>query len=82
MRGPETYARGPERARWRALGVAMSLYVAHAARIIRRIIGVPDYEGYVAHMRTRHPGMPVLAPDEFARQCMRDRYNRPGSRCC
>ena len=57
-------------------------HLAAAARIARTIIGAPDYERYLAHMRRRHPGSPPLARDEFARARMNDRYNRPGARCC
>ena len=53
-----------------------------AAVILRRIIGAPDYDGYVAHMRARHPEQVLMTADEFGRECMNARYNRPGSRCC
>ena len=53
-----------------------------AAVILRRIIGAPDYDGYVAHMHARHPEQALMTADEFARECMNARYNRPGSRCC
>jgi uncharacterized short protein YbdD (DUF466 family) len=53
-----------------------------AARVARRIIGVPDYERYVAHLRERHPGTEPLSREEFQRQCMEERYRTPGSRCC
>ena len=47
-----------------------------------RIIGVPDYEGYVVHMRERHPEQPVLSRDDFMRERLAARYERPGARCC
>ena len=50
--------------------------------ITRRIIGAPDYERYVAHMRRRHPGTRPLTRDQFARQCLEEKYSKPGSRCC
>ena len=53
-----------------------------AGAVLRRVIGVPDYETYVAHMRDAHPGAPLLSPDEFARERQVDRYSRPGARCC
>jgi len=31
-------------------------WALRAADVVRRVIGVPDYEGYLAHMRERHPG--------------------------
>jgi uncharacterized short protein YbdD (DUF466 family) len=59
------------RARARRLGV-----------VIRRIIGAPDYERYLAHVSLRHPGITPLSRDEFARDALARRYDRPGSRCC
>lgn len=50
--------------------------------MVRRVIGVPDYEGYLSHMTTRHPGVAPLTRDAFARDAMARRYDRPGSRCC
>lgn len=49
---------------------------------LHRIIGAPDYEGYLAHHRARHPEGAPLSRDEFARQRLEDRYARPGARCC
>ena len=53
-----------------------------ALRVIRSIIGAPDYEGYVAHMESHHPGCALISRDEFMRQRLESRYSRPGSRCC
>lgn len=52
------------------------------ARLIRRVIGAPDYAGYLAHMRQHHPEVRPLAPREFERERLAARYERPGSRCC
>jgi uncharacterized short protein YbdD (DUF466 family) len=52
------------------------------ADAIRRIIGVPDYERYVAHVHAHHPGVQPMTHDEFTQQRLIDRYSRPGSRCC
>lgn len=56
--------------------------VAAAARIARTIVGAPDYERYLAHMRRRHPADRPLTRDEFVRARMHDRYEKPGARCC
>ncbi len=53
-----------------------------AAAVVRRVIGVPDYDRYAAHMRLHHPGVPPIPRDEFMRQRLAERYNKPGSRCC
>lgn len=50
--------------------------------LIRAILGVPDYERYLTHMRRRHPERAALSRDDFVRQRLDDRYSRPGSRCC
>jgi uncharacterized short protein YbdD (DUF466 family) len=52
------------------------------APVVRRIIGAPDYEAYVAHASRCHPGQPLLSRDEFVASRLADRYSRPGSRCC
>jgi uncharacterized short protein YbdD (DUF466 family) len=56
--------------------------LARALAVLRRIIGVPDYDAYAAHMRAHHPACAVLTRDEFLAERMRDKYNRPGQRCC
>ncbi|MEO6446942.1 MAG: YbdD/YjiX family protein [Gemmatimonadaceae bacterium] len=53
-----------------------------ASATINRIIGAPDYDGYVAHLRFSHPDTTPLPRDEFVRQRLEDRYSRPGARCC
>ena len=50
--------------------------------IVRKIIGVPDYDTYVAHMKVAHPECAPMSKDEFATQRMQDKYSRPGARCC
>jgi uncharacterized short protein YbdD (DUF466 family) len=52
------------------------------ADVIRRIIGVPDYDRYVAHVQAHHPGAEPMSRAEFIRQRQVDRYSKPGSRCC
>jgi uncharacterized short protein YbdD (DUF466 family) len=56
--------------------------VMRVARVVRRIIGAPDYEAYLAHAHRCHPDRPVLTKDEFVRQRLTDRYSTPGNRCC
>ena len=51
-------------------------------RIVRTIIGAPDYDRYVQHMREHHPACEVASRDEFMQQRLESRYARPGSRCC
>jgi uncharacterized short protein YbdD (DUF466 family) len=57
-------------------------FVRRAASVLRRVIGAPDYELYLSHLARRHPGSEPLTRDEFARDALARRYDRPGSRCC
>lgn len=50
--------------------------------VVRTVIGAPDYDRYVEHMRARHPECAVASRDEFMQQRLESRYSRPGSRCC
>jgi uncharacterized short protein YbdD (DUF466 family) len=40
----------------------------------RLMIGVPDYETYVAHRRTNHPDQPIMTYVEFFRERQAARY--------
>ena len=57
-------------------------WIRRALRVVRTVIGAPDYERYVDHMHDHHPGCDVVSRDEFMRQRLENRYSRPGSRCC
>lgn len=57
-------------------------WARRAANVVRRVIGVPDYEAYLAHMRRRHPECVPLSRDLFVAEQLQARYERPGSRCC
>jgi uncharacterized short protein YbdD (DUF466 family) len=57
-------------------------YLKQAARLM---VGIPDYETYVEHRRTFHPGEPVMTYEEFFRERQNKRYGVGGgtvSRCC
>jgi uncharacterized short protein YbdD (DUF466 family) len=56
--------------------------LARVGSVVRRVIGAPDYERYLAHVRHAHPGTTPLACDAFARDVLARRYEKPGSRCC
>jgi uncharacterized short protein YbdD (DUF466 family) len=79
------------RNRWIALGpiaadgrrpVTVREWLGRALRVLRTIIGVPDYDRYAAHMRAHHPGCELVTRDEFMNQRLASRYSQPGSRCC
>jgi uncharacterized short protein YbdD (DUF466 family) len=45
-----------------------------AAQTARLMVGVPDYETYVDHRRTHHPGKPIMSYEEFFRERQNARY--------
>lgn len=51
-------------------------------RVCRQVFGIPDYARYLEHMRTHHPGAPVLTAREFHAQAIERKYARNGTRCC
>jgi uncharacterized short protein YbdD (DUF466 family) len=57
-------------------------WLRRAAVVVRRVIGVPDYERYVTHMRKHHPQLAPLSREQFIAGCLQARYEKPGSRCC
>jgi uncharacterized short protein YbdD (DUF466 family) len=38
------------------------------------MVGIPDYETYVEHRRTYHPGKPIMTYEEFFRERQNARY--------
>ena len=71
----ERQAGTPRHSRWRD-------HLRRAGAALRALLGAPDYERYLLHVRERHPGETPLSRDEFVRRRLEDRYARPGSRCC
>lgn len=56
--------------------------IGHGAQML---VGMPDYDNYVAHMHSKHPGQPVMSYEVFFRERQEARYGggkgRP-VRCC
>ena len=50
--------------------------------VLKRICGMPDYAGYLAHMEATHPGCAVLSEKEFFEVQLDARYGNGASRCC
>ena len=49
----------------------------------RLMVGVPDYDAYVAHLREKHPDVRPLTREDFVRAAQNRRYGRGGGgRCC
>lgn len=55
-----------------------------AVQTARLMVGIPDYETYVAHRRAHHPGEPVMSYTEFFRERQTARYATEKGRlgCC
>ena len=56
--------------------------VTRTRATLHAIVGAPDYERYVAHVRAHHCDATPMTREEFARERLEARYDRPGSRCC
>jgi uncharacterized short protein YbdD (DUF466 family) len=55
------------------------------AKTARLMVGVPDYDAYVAHRKREHPGEPIMSYEDFFRERQASRYGVNGgkiSRCC
>ena len=64
--------------RWEAaMPDIMSLFVTQkewAVRTARLMVGVPDYDTYVQHRQTNHPGQVFMTYDEFFVERQEARY--------
>jgi len=56
--------------------------LARFAAVLRRVIGAPDYELYVGHVRLAHPGQTPLTHEEFVKEFLSGRYGKGPGRCC
>lgn len=60
----------------------LGTYLGQAARLM---VGLPDYETYVAHMRLQHPDQVPMTYEAFFRERQEARYgggNGRIGRCC
>jgi uncharacterized short protein YbdD (DUF466 family) len=63
----------------------IALVWRRAVQTARLMVGIPDYDTYVAHRRAQHPGEPVMSYPEFFRERQKARYGCEGGRirgCC
>ncbi|MDR0479101.1 MAG: YbdD/YjiX family protein [Burkholderiaceae bacterium] len=54
----------------------------YLGQALHLMVGLPDYDTYVAHMRNKHPGQPVMTYEEFFRERQKARYGSGAGRCC
>jgi uncharacterized short protein YbdD (DUF466 family) len=78
---PRTDATG-RAARADTAPTAIGARLASIAAVVRRLIGVPDYDTYLLHMRERYPQCTPMDRAAFERDRLTARYQRIGSRCC
>jgi len=57
----------------------MGEYLGQAARLM---VGQPDYDTYVQHLRTTHPDKPVMTYEEFFRERQEARFGGATGKCC
>lgn len=61
----------------------MSLFLHRLRQMARLMVGIPDYDDYLRHMRKNHPGNPVMDRTQFFRERQEARYGgRNGGKCC
>ena len=68
---PSTPSADPLRRLWRFL-----------VQTGRLIVGVPDYDLYLAQMKRTHPDTTPMSREAFFAERMQARYGRGASRCC
>jgi uncharacterized short protein YbdD (DUF466 family) len=51
-------------------------------RTVRRVMGMPDYQAHLEHLRRCHPDRPLPTEREFFDEFLRTRYGDGPTRCC
>ena len=77
MRRTENAPRWPTSVAGRVRGAA-----DRALRIVRQVVGAPDYERYLEHHARAHAGTPPLARREFYAEFVSWRFGSGATRCC
>ena len=51
--------------------------------LMRLMVGVPDYDRFVAHQRAHHPEVPIISRAAFIAERQQARYGgKSQNRCC
>lgn len=77
VRGESTLAGTCARA-WNTI----RLLYKRSDRFFHLLVGMPSYDKYVEHMRTKHPDREIKSQKEFFKEALEARYNGGVSRCC
>jgi len=67
------------------ISLSLKAFGKGLVRTARLMVGVPDYEAYVAHRKAMHPGESIMSFEEFFRERQTSRYGAGGgkiTRCC
>ncbi len=59
--------------------VTAGRYLGQTARLM---VGVPNYDTYLQHMRDNHPDKPAMTYEEFFINRQEARYAGGAGRCC
>ena len=54
----------------------------YLGQALRLMVGLPDYDTYVAHMRATHPDREPMTYEEFFRERQNARYGSGAGKCC
>jgi len=66
------------KALWHGLLTGLRM-VRQSARLM---VGLPDYQAYVDHVRAHHPERTPMTRAQFFRDRQQARYGSGGGRCC
>jgi len=54
----------------------------YLGQAMRLMVGLPDYDTYVSHMKRSHPDRVVMSYEEFFRERQAARYGGGVGKCC
>jgi len=61
----------------------MNLFLNRLRQMARMMVGVPDYDAYLRHMRAHHPDRTPMDRTAFFRERQEARYGgKNGGKCC
>jgi uncharacterized short protein YbdD (DUF466 family) len=49
---------------------------------LKRVVGMPNYEAYLEHLRAHHPECPLPSEREYFDEFLKAKYGGGFSRCC
>ena len=67
---------------WRDTAEQGAYLVRTLGRSLRLMVGLPDYDTYLAHMAATHPGAVPMSYEAFFAERQQARYGGGKGRCC